>query len=307
MPLHILTPCIESHALSLAAQRKVFVKLDALQPSGSFKIRGIGLLCEEHASRGALRFISSSGGNAGLAVAYAGRMLSIPVVVVVPESTTPRAKEMIRGQKAEVITHGASWQEANELALSMVTQQDAFIHPFDHPRMWSGHATVIDEVVQVGIRPQAVITCVGGGGLLCGVVEGLRRNGLHDVPVIAVGTKGADALHQSIHAGERIELPAITSIATSLGAKKVAEQAFAYTKEHDIRSIVVSDAQAVRASLRFMDDHRIVLEPACGAALAVAYGGDSTLDAFDSVLVIACGGVTMTPRQLEEYAQKLGA
>lgn len=307
MTLSINTPCIESRPLSSAAERSVFVKLDALQPSGSFKIRGIGLLCEEHASRGAQRFISSSGGNAGLAVAYAGRMLKVPVVVVVPESTTSRAKEMIRRENAEVITHGVSWQEANELALSMVTEQDAFLHPFDHPRIWSGHATVIDEVVQAGIRPQAVITCVGGGGLLCGVVEGLRRNGLAHVPVVAVETTGADSLHQSLHAGERIELPAITSIATSLGAKKVAEQAFAYTKEHDIRSVVVSDAQAVRACLRFIDDHRIVLEPACGAALAVAYEKDPALLGFDCVLVIACGGVTTTPRQLEEYAQKLGA
>ena len=115
--------------------------------------------------------------------------------------------------------------------------------------------------------------------------------------MVAVETTGADSLHQSLHAGERIELPAITSIATSLGAKKVAEQAFAYTKEHDIRSVVVSDAQAVRACLRFIDDHRIVLEPACGAALAVAYEKDPALLGFDSVLVIACGGVTTTPRQ----------
>jgi L-serine/L-threonine ammonia-lyase len=281
------------------------VKLDALQPSGSFKIRGIGLLCEEHAARGARRFISSSGGNAGLAVAYAGRMLAIPVLVVVPESTSPRAKEMIRNQNAEVFTHGASWQEAHEFALSMVTERDAFIHPFDHPRMWSGHATVIDEVVQTGVRPDAVIASVGGGGLLCGIAEGLERNGLVDVPIIGVETMGADSLYQSVKSGERIELPAITSIATSLGAKKVAERAFTLTKERDIRSVVVSDIQAVRACLRFMDDHQLVIEPACGAALAVAYERDSVLDAFESILIIACGGVTTTARQLYDYEQKL--
>lgn len=305
MPLHFNTPSLESLPLSRAAGRRVFVKLDALQPSGSFKIRGIGLLCEEHAARGARRFISSSGGNAGLAVAYAGRMLAIPVLVVVPESTSPRAKEMIRNQNAEVFTHGASWQEAHEFALSMVTERDAFIHPFDHPRMWSGHATVIDEVVQTGVRPDAVIASVGGGGLLCGIAEGLERNGLVDVPIIGVETMGADSLYQSVKSGERIELPAITSIATSLGAKKVAERAFTLTKERDIRSVVVSDIQAVRACLRFMDDHRLVIEPACGAALAVAYEKNSVLDAFESILIIACGGVTTTARQLYDYEQKL--
>lgn len=298
MPLHISTPLLHSLAMSAACQRDAYVKMDALQPCGSFKIRGIGLLCEEHAQSGARRFISSSGGNGGLAVAYAGRMLKIPVVVVVPETTTTRAKEMIKAQNAEVVTHGASWQEANALALSMVQGSDAFIHPFDHPRIWSGHATVIDEIAAVGVTPDAVVVSVGGGGLLCGVVEGLRRNGLASVPVIAVETLGADSLNQSIRQGERIELPAITSIATSLGAKKVAEQAFTYTQEHDIRGVVVSDAQAIHACLRFLDDHRVIVEPSCGAALAVAYENLPALQGFERVAVIGCGGVTMAVQQL---------
>lgn len=305
MSLHIHTPLLHSLPISAACGRAVFAKIDALQPCGSFKIRGIGLLCEEEAQAGARRFISSSGGNGGIAVAYAGRMLKIPVVVVVPKSTTTRAKDIIRAENAEVITHGASWQEANELALSMVKEREAFIHPFDHPRIWSGHATVIDEIVQSGIKPDGVIVSVGGGGLLCGVVEGLRRNGLQSVPVIAVETLGADSLYQSIQAGTRIELPSITSIATSLGAKKVAERAFAYTKEHDIRGVVVSDAQAVHACVRFMDDHRVVVEPSCGAALAVAYDKHPVLQNLKQVAVIACGGVTMSVEQLREQARRL--
>ncbi len=92
MPLHLETPLIESDPLSLAAGRRVRLKLDNLQPPGSFKIRGIGAACEAHAQAGKRRFVSSSGGNAGIAVAYAGRRLSVPVVVVVPETTTERAR-----------------------------------------------------------------------------------------------------------------------------------------------------------------------------------------------------------------------
>ena len=88
MPLHIHTPLIESVPLSRAAGRSIWLKLEALQPPGSFKIRGIGAACEHYAHHGAKRFVSSSGGNAGLAVAYAGRHLAIPVTVVVP-GTTP--------------------------------------------------------------------------------------------------------------------------------------------------------------------------------------------------------------------------
>jgi L-serine/L-threonine ammonia-lyase len=303
MTLHIETPLLESGAMSSAGQ-SVWLKMDALQPPGSFKIRGVGHACEEYARRGARRFISSSGGNAGIAAAYAGRRLSIPVTVVVPETTTARAMELIRREQAEVIVHGASFQEANAMAQSMLTASDAFIHPFDDPLLWEGHASMIDEVAHAGVKPDAVVLSVGGGGLLCGVVSGLHRNGWSDVPVIAVETEGADSLAQSIAAGERIELPRISSIATSLGARKVSEQAFQWTTRHPVRSIVVPDSAAVAACTRFMDDHRMVVEPACGASLAVAYDAASALSQFHNVLVIVCGGVTATVAQLQDWAAK---
>jgi L-serine/L-threonine ammonia-lyase len=301
MTLHIETPLIESGAMSTPGQ-SIWLKMDALQPPGSFKIRGIGFACEEYARRGARRFISSSGGNAGLAAAYAGRRLAIPVTVVVPETTTERAIELIRRECAEVIVHGASFQEANAMAQSMLTATDAFIHPFDDPLLWEGHASMIDEVARAGVKPDAVVLSVGGGGLLCGVVSGLRSNGWPQVPVIAVETAGADSLAQSIGAGERIELPRIASIATSLGARKVSGQAFEWTRHHPVRSVVVSDSAAVAACIRFMDDHRVVVEPACGASLALAYDALAHLGEFRKVLVIVCGGVTATVAQLHKWA-----
>lgn len=300
MPLHIETPLLESGALSTPGQ-SVWLKMDALQPPGSFKIRGIGFACEEYARRGARRFISSSGGNAGIAAAYAGRRLSIPVTVVVPETASAHAIALIRRERADVIVHGASFQEANAMAQSMLTPADAFIHPFDDPLLWEGHASMIDEVARAGVRPDAVVLSVGGGGLLCGVIAGLRRNGWPEVPVIAVETEGADSLARSIAAGERIELPRIASIATSLGARKVSEQAFRWTSQHPVRSIVVPDRAAVAACIRFMDDHRVVVEPACGASLAVAYDGAGQLGGFGNVLVIVCGGVTATVAQLQQW------
>ncbi len=303
-PLHIETPFFESRLLTIGAGRTVWLKLEAMQPSGSFKIRGIGLACQEYVRRGAERFISSSGGNAGIAVAYAGRHLSVPVVVVVPETTTDRAKALIQQEGAQVVVHGSSWQEANALALSMVKESDAFLHPFDDPLIWQGHASLVDEVVRSGVKPDAVVLSVGGGGLLSGVVEGLHRNGWIDVPVIAVETEGADSLAQSVRAGHRVELAAITSIATSLGARQVCEQAFSCSKKHPFRSIVVSDRAAVSACTRFLADHRIVVEPACGASLAVLYDGAPELEDFRSVLVVVCGGVATTVDQLREWSKK---
>src|SRR5262249_41649742 len=95
MPLHIQTPLIESQALSSTTGREIWLKMEALQPTGSFKLRGIGAVCEHSVREGKRRFIASSGGNAGIAVAYAGRHLSIPVLVVVPETTTAIARERI--------------------------------------------------------------------------------------------------------------------------------------------------------------------------------------------------------------------
>ncbi|ANA15325.1 pyridoxal-5'-phosphate-dependent protein beta subunit (plasmid) [Acetobacter pasteurianus NBRC 101655] len=94
MSLSIKTPLLESLPLEQLNGTQVWMKMEAAQPSGSFKIRGIGHACEYHYGKGARRFISSSGGNAGLAVAYAGRKLGVPVVVVVPETTSERARHL---------------------------------------------------------------------------------------------------------------------------------------------------------------------------------------------------------------------
>ncbi|MCO7519257.1 MULTISPECIES: pyridoxal-phosphate dependent enzyme [unclassified Pseudomonas] len=300
MPLHIHTPLIESRPLSLCAKRPVWLKLEALQPCGSFKLRGVGHACEVQQGRGARHFVSSSGGNAGLAVAYAGRKLGVPVTVVVPETTTERAKQLLHLEQASVVVQGSSWQEANQHAQTLLGPGDAFIHPFDDPLLWAGHASMIDEVAEAGVRPDAVVLSVGGGGLLCGVVEGLRRNGWQDVPVLAVETEGAASLHAAMAAGHTVELPTIASVATSLGAKRVAEQALACTREHPVHSYLVSDREALQACEQLLLDHRLLVEPACGAALALLARPEA-LAAYDNVLVIVCGGATATLEQIHTW------
>lgn len=300
MTLHIHTPLLESRALSLAAGCTVWLKLEALQPSGSFKLRGIGHACEVYRARGAQRFVSSSGGNAGLAVAYAGRALGVPVTVVVPETTSARAVELLKQEHAAVVVVGSSWQEANQYAQGLLREGDAFIHPFDDPLLWTGHASMIDEVARAGVKPDAVVLSVGGGGLLSGVVEGLQRNGWQDVPVLAVETEGAASLHAAMAAGQPVELDTIASVASSLGAKRVADQALACTQAHPVIAERVSDRQALQACEDFLRDQRILVEPACGAALALAYEAQR-LAGYRNVLVIVCGGATATLEQIRTW------
>lgn len=300
--LHIETPLVSSLHFQAGPPRSIWLKLEALQPSGSFKLRGVGHACQVHAARGATRFVSSSGGNAGLAVAYAGRLLEIPVVVVVPMTTTSRAKQLLVQEGAEVIVHGTSWQEANELATSMLSSSDAFIHPFDDTLLWEGHATMIDEVARTALRPDAVVVAVGGGGLLSGVVEGLRRNCMEDVPVIAVETEGAASLNAAIAAGHTVELERIASVASSLGAKRVCEQAMQCVRTHPVQSILVSDKSALTACERFLDDHRLLVEPACGAGLAVLYEDHPALANYKDILMVVCGGATTSIDQIRIWA-----
>ncbi|WP_249411967.1 pyridoxal-phosphate dependent enzyme [Erwinia rhapontici] len=238
-------------------------------------------------------------------MAWAGRHLGVPVTVVVPETTPLRAQELLRQEHAEVIVHGSSWQEANQYAQSLTGKQDAFLHPFDDPLLWQGHATMIDEVAQSGMKPDAVLLSVGGGGLLAGVVAGLQRNGWQDVPVLAVETTGAASFHAAQAAGKSVELAEIRSIASSLGAKRVCDQALRCAGEHPIHSLLVSDLAAVTACERFLDDHRVLVEPACGASLAVVYDQHPQIAAYQNLLVIVCGGATSSLEHLQKMAAAL--
>ena len=153
-------------------------------------------------------------------------------------------------------------------------------------------------------KPGCVVASVGGGGLLMGVLSGLADVGWADVPVVAVETHGADALAQSLAAGELVTLPAITSVAKSLGADCTTERILRKCQDLGpdlVRPLVVSDAAAVRACLAFADDHRVLVEPACGAALAAVYDRAEVLQGLDDVVVEVCGGGIVTPALLDQY------
>ena len=151
--LHLETPLIESLALGRRVSQRVWLKMEALQPCGSFKARGIGFACQRYVSYGRRRLVSSSGGNAGLAVAYAGRQLGVPVTVVVPHTTSERARQLLRHEAAEVVVFGQSWQEAHERAQTLLDADSAYLHPFDDPVIWEGHASLVSEVVASGLEP----------------------------------------------------------------------------------------------------------------------------------------------------------
>ena len=212
----------------------------------------------------------------------------------------------IQQEGATVHVKGESWQEAHDHCLQHVDgNRCVLIHPFDDPLLWDGHATIIDEVVDAGLRPDVIILSVGGGGLLCGVVEGIRRNNLEELPVVAVETIGAHSLKTALEHDKPYSLDKITSIATSLGAKKVANKAFEYSKQHPIRSHVLSDLEAVRGCQYLLDHHRILVEPACGASIAPLLHPTDVFSDVDAILVIVCGGIGVSVKQLQRWSEEL--
>ena len=304
--LHIRTPLIESLSLSQSWDKKVFLKMENLQPTGSFKIRGIGLLCQTGKDQGVRYFVSSSGGNAGYAAAYAGRQLNIPTTVFVPSTTPVDLVRQIEAQGSEVRIVGDVWDETHAAALRFSQEMDAlYVSPFDHPLIWQGHSTIVDEIIQEIGSPDAIVLSVGGGGLLCGVLQGLQRHNLSATRVIAVETEGTASLAASLKVGELVTLDKITGVAKTLGAKTVARQAFEWSRRYAVQSVVVSDAEAITACLRFADEHRCLVEPACGASLSVAYQRHEALESARRIVIIVCGGIGTSLKLLQMWRNSL--
>jgi L-serine/L-threonine ammonia-lyase len=306
-PLHIDTPLLLAPPELVGAGRTVWLKMDALQASGSFKMRGVGRLVQQRVAEGAKAVVCASGGNAGMAATLAARACEVPVTIVVPQTTAASVREAIAARGATVVVHGAVWDEAHEHATALAHEQGAvYVHPFDDPLLWDGHATLIDEVVRAGAAFDCVVASVGGGGLLAGVIEGLRRNGLPQVPVIAVETEGAASFAAALAADAPVTLAAITSIATSLGARRTMPRLLDLAREHQIISAVVSDAQAVQACSRFADATRVLVEPACGASIAALDVHANVFARFKSPLIEVCGGMGVTLARMAQWRAEFG-
>jgi L-serine/L-threonine ammonia-lyase len=303
MPLHCITPTIKHEALSIELNKNIWLKMDCYQPVLSFKIRGIGHLCEQAKQQGYTDLVAVSGGNAGYAAAYAGLHLGMSATVFMPAHISGVTKQKLMQLGANVEQVGDSFDDAYIAANAYIAKHKAFfVHPFDHADIWTGHSTLVDELVHQVTqplstaninKPQAIVLSVGGGGLMCGVIQGLIKHGWGDVKIIAVETQGTNSLETSAQQKSLVTLDKTSGIATSLAAKKVAQQAFDYSQNYDVTCISVSDEDALQACVKFSHDKNVLVEPACGATLAIAYSQkyQYLLDGMQDILFVVCGGI----------------
>ncbi|XP_059139051.1 L-serine dehydratase/L-threonine deaminase-like isoform X2 [Physella acuta] len=259
----------------------------------------------------------ASGGNAGMAAAFACRQLGISCTIILPKSTPAFLADRLKLLDAEVKVHGDFYDEAKILAQELSTQPGALYVPaFEHPDIWEGHASIIEEACrQLEEKPGLVVTSVGGGGLCNGIVQGMRSVGWEDVPVLTMETEGAHSFHAAVQVGEVVTLPAITSIAKTLGALSVCPTTLEYYKQArpQLLPYLITDKQAVNACIKFAEDHRFLVEPACGASLAAIYSNivkqlvtEQKLSDVTSVLVVVCGGSIVSTSVMEAWRQEYG-
>jgi L-serine/L-threonine ammonia-lyase len=232
------------------------------------------------------------------------------VDVFVPVTTKPMMIEKLKLRGAQVNVGGANWNEADQFARQALsaTEGSVYIPPFDHQLIWDGNSTIIDELVQSGLKPGAIVVSVGGGGLLRGIQIGLERHGWTDVKIIATETHGTASYAAAYAAGEVVSLPKIDSIATSLGALAVTKS----TLHSSIETIplVVSDRDTVVGLIKFADEQRILVEPACGASVITVYDESyynqiqNHLGDNKEIVVIACGGSVVSLDMINAWKQQ---
>lgn len=270
----------------------LWLKLEFLQHSGSFKARGAFNRILAAAEAGELPpqgVITASGGNAGAAVAYAARALAVPAEVYVP-ATAPAVKvEKLRRLGATVVPHGSEYAEAYEAATKRAAETGAlFCHAYDQPEVCAGQGTLALELLdQVG-EVDTVLVAVGGGGLLAGVATAL----LDRARVVAVEPENVPTLHAALTAGGPVDVEVSGVAADALGARRAGAIAYAVAVRAGVRSVLVDDAAITRARRLIWDRYRIVVEHGAAAAMAALTCGAYRPAPGERVVVLLCGANT---------------
>jgi threonine dehydratase len=287
------TPLVASAAVSADLGAAAFLKLECLQKTGSFKPRGAfnKLLSLGEAERAA-GVVGVSGGNHAQGLAYAARALGCRAVICMPKTTPHNYLDATRGYGAEIVLCddiAAAFAEMRRLRDAGMTE----VHPFDDPLIAAGQGTIGLEILEDLPDVSRVYVSIGGGGLIAGIATVLRRT-RPNIRVIGVETRGADAMAQSLAAGRLVDLPAITSIARTLGAPRVSEFTLSHVRELVEEVVVVEDAEALAALEFLLERTKYLTEPAASCVLAAARRQKASFRPDEKIALLLCGGNAST-------------
>ncbi len=297
------SPCVESIPLSKLTGAHIHCKLDYLQRTGSFKERGArNALLQLSPAQRQRGVIAASAGNHALGVAYHGSLLDIPVTVVMPKFAALVKVTNCRHLGATVVLQGADLTEARAEAEAVAARDGlTFIHPFDNEHVITGQGTIALEILEQAPQVQAIVTPVGGGGLLAGigtVVSALRP----DVRVIGVEPERAACLTAALGAGHPVVVALSPTLADGLAVAQVGARPFEILKRVVDQVVTVDEAAIALAVLRLIELEKSVVEGAGAAPLAAFLAGKLNALAGQDVVLVLCGGnidLSMLDRVLE--------
>jgi threonine dehydratase len=274
----------------LQAGPALWFKLEYVQHAGSFKTRGMLNRIMAAGALPAAGVVAASGGNAGLAAAYAARELGVPAEVYVPETAPPVKVAKLGKLGARVTQVGSEYAEAYAAAVVHAEATGAlFCHAYDDPDMVAGNGTLGLELrEQLPDGFDTVLVAVGGGGLVAGVATALQGT----ARIVAVEPETSAALHVALARGGPVDVPVSGVAADSLGARRVGAIAYATAVAAGMTSVLVDDRAIVDARRRLWEDYRIVVEHGTAAAYAALTGGAYTPADGERVVVLLCGANT---------------
>ena len=273
--------------------RQVWIKLEHLQHTGSFKARGAldrVLGAAERGQIGPAGVVAASGGNAGLAFAYAAGQAGTTCRIFVPANAPAFKVNKLKALGAEVLQVGDRYHDAHEAMLVDAKRTGALIgHAYDQPEVCAGQGTVGLELVEQIPEPlDVVLVAVGGGGLMAGVaaaVEGAVR-------VVGVEPENCPALNAALAAGQPVDVAVGGVAADSLGATRIGTIAWEVALRAHVGSVTVTDEDIVRSRRRLWDDYRLVVEHGAATAVAALWSGRYVPEDGARVAVILCGANT---------------
>ena len=286
------TPCAYSQSLSDLTGARVFVKLENLQMTGSFKERGAAnVLLQLSPAEQRRGVVTASAGNHGLAVAFHAARLGISAVVVMPEWAPLTKVTAARRQRAEVVLHGENYDEAHARAREIEAERGlVFVHPFDDPRVIAGQGTIGLELAAQVPDLEAVLVPVGGGGLAAGIAVAVkaRRPG---VKVIGVQADEIAAMKAAWASGERVTVSPAPTIADGIAVRRAGEHTLALCRRWVDQMVSVSEEEIANAILLLLEIEKTVVEGAGAVPLAALVNKKVALTGKTVALVLTGGNI----------------
>jgi threonine dehydratase len=289
------TPCAHSQMLSAVTGQQVFLKLENLQMTGAFKERGalnrIALLTAEQAARGV---IAASAGNHAQGVAYHATKRGIRAVIVMPLQTPLVKVTATRNFGAEVVLHGANYDEAYEEARRICdTQQMTFIHPFDDAVVMAGQGTIALELLEQVENLEAVVVPIGGGGLIGGIATAIKQSN-PKIKVIGVQTSRLPSMAIAVREHRPVTIPPATTIADGIAVRTAGSVTLPVVERYVDEIVTVDEDEIASAILTLLEREKTLAEGAGAAGLAALLQKKTSLNDERTAVVIGGGNIDVT-------------